>query len=496
MSMKAVVDATGNVLRFMTSFYGIVWLSICAVSGFCLQYFWVNFSRIDTKINKGARWLPGMLYFSLTGMWHMAGLFTTQIAYKFFFLLAVTAAVFGLCCMMMRGMLYSNLYFFVTFFSVNGLSYLIAFSTISALYGVEVFPGRGGVQPAATPLLLFGLSFCGLLMFSSWRLVKGCGNIYHDLHLKEIPFALLPGLTGLLFHAISNGFLLTPKGDKIMNSYLIGRVPILGILLPICSLLCLLTILFTNKLLQKLLRQSEEKSERVILSNQIKQMQECLGQVEQFYEDIRSMKHEMRNHLCSIQGLACLDKSKEMSNAYITQLNDSLNALNFQYPTGNPVTDVVINSKLRLASEMGISCSCTFYFPENLGISAYDISIILNNGLDNALEACQRLLPSQSAYIYVKSVCKGRVFMLCIENSFDGRALTLSWDQLPQTTKSNKEEHGIGLRNIRKCAQKYGGDIECQPQGDRFILSVLLQGGHNAQAAQANTSHDKAHNIE
>jgi len=36
--------------------------------------------------------------------------------------------------------------------------------------------------------------------------------------------------------------------------------------------------------------------------------------------------------------------------------------------------------------------------------------------------------------------------------------------------------HGTGLRNIRKCAVKYGGDVDCIVKGRRFILSVMVKG--------------------
>ncbi|MDE6606274.1 MAG: ATP-binding protein [Lachnospiraceae bacterium] len=38
------------------------------------------------------------------------------------------------------------------------------------------------------------------------------------------------------------------------------------------------------------------------------------------------------------------------------------------------------------------------------------------------------------------------------------------------------EIHGIGLKNIRYCAMKYAGDIDCIAEKGRFILSVMLKG--------------------
>ncbi len=111
-------------------------------------------------------------------------------------------------------------------------------------------------------------------------------------------------------------------------------------------------------------------------------------------------------------------------------------------------------------------------------IKAYDMGIILNNGLDNAIEACMRMRekqPDAQAYITIRSFRAKNMYFIEIENSFDGMALSRGDSGLPISTKADKEVHGIGLRNIRKCAVKYGGDVDCIVKGNRFILSVMIK---------------------
>lgn len=47
-------------------------------------------------------------------------------------------------------------------------------------------------------------------------------------------------------------------------------------------------------------------------------------------------------------------------------------------------------------------------------------------------------------------------------------------DDLPKTTKKNKQYHGIGLKSIRHIAEKYGGDISVSTEMNCFNLEVLL----------------------
>lgn len=77
-------------------------------------------------------------------------------------------------------------------------------------------------------------------------------------------------------------------------------------------------------------------------------------------------------------------------------------------------------------------------------------------------------------YITIRSFKAKNMYFIEIENSFDGAALFHKDSGLPISTKEDKEVHGIGLKNIRKCAIKYGGDMDCIVKGNRFILSVMV----------------------
>lgn len=59
-----------------------------------------------------------------------------------------------------------------------------------------------------------------------------------------------------------------------------------------------------------------------------------------------------------------------------------------------------------------------------------------------------------------------------IQNSYDGK-LEKDYGRL-FTTKRTKEEHGIGLENVRKIVHKYNGIMEVCPDGDLFCVILLL----------------------
>ena len=147
---------------------------------------------------------------------------------------------------------------------------------------------------------------------------------------------------------------------------------------------------------------------------------------------------------------------------------------------------MVLNGKAGRAKERGIRFNSEFRFPADYGIDAFDLSIILNNSLDNALEACEILLgqkPEAGTYIEVKSCCKGNMFLLEVENSCDGVLLEAESAAAPLTRKKDTARHGLGFQNILRCSEKYFGSAKYSCSGQTFHLTVMLQKAENNPAA-------------
>ena len=211
-----------------------------------------------------------------------------------------------------------------------------------------------------------------------------------------------------------------------------------------------------------------------------------MTEMEHLYDGIRSVKHDMKNNMEVLQNLL---QRKYLSNVseddeikqYFDGMYYAVEQLDNRIHTGNAVSDAVINSKFRYAEKeiKNIMLNADdFILPDNINIQAYDIGIILNNGLDNAIEACKKMrikYPVSETFISVKSFRKRNMFFIEIENSFDG-ILKIDKDSgYPVSTKEESKSHGIGLRNIRNCSKKYAGDIDCIVEDKKFILSVMLK---------------------
>ena len=112
----------------------------------------------------------------------------------------------------------------------------------------------------------------------------------------------------------------------------------------------------------------------------------------------------------------------------------------------------------------------------------FDLGIILNNLLDNAIEACEKL-ESGKGFIRITLKRKKQFLLLEVENSFDGDIPIRKGSSFPATTKQSVlpdivTEHVIGLENVRDVAGRYFGGVNIKVKGDIFHVTVMLQQGN------------------
>ena len=112
-----------------------------------------------------------------------------------------------------------------------------------------------------------------------------------------------------------------------------------------------------------------------------------------------------------------------------------------------------------------------FVYPIDTNINAFDISVILNNAIENAFEGVSTC---ENPYVSLLSYRKKNAYMLEITNCISRSVEVDIETGLPETTKQDKINHGYGLINIRKVAQKYYGDIDIIQKEREFTLIVML----------------------
>ena len=383
---------------------------------------------------------------------------------NFFAYFAGILAVFIVMCIEDRKNINQKIFLSVTFFSLCELSSALA-GKIDSLFFEPLIMSE---KIAAMKWLWYGvyvsvrilnIFLCTLFLYLSVRTVNRTyesKNRY--MGIRELLLLIVPSLSKVIGSAIFRFYQ--------VKSGMAGIYDVLCILYYLISITAILVMIFV---FQSLKTSQEEQSDRELIASQINDMKIHIEGVERLYSDIRSMRHDMGNHIQVLERLIGTENSGE-ARTYLERLSDEWKELTPEIKTGNPVTDIILLEKKKEAEKAGIAFCCDFHYPENTKLNAFDLSVILYNALNNCMESANGDKP----YIRIYSFHQNSVYTLIIRNSFQGKLYIDSESGLPFTTKKSGE-HGIGLKNIRRVARKYMGDVSFEQRDGEVIVSIMLQ---------------------
>lgn len=379
--------------------------------------------------------------------------------------------VFGLVCLTDRRNYRQKAFLVAMFSSMNWLSMTMAEILYDNLYA---FAENTDYMKSHTEImwiaLYAGVCMVYLLLEFSFMIIgvrqvlKTYRNKSVDMTAKELIMLLIPSLMGMIAYRIIRNyrmFYLLEGGEN--------RV-LYDVLIVLFCAVSIISIVVVIVLYQDIKAKQEENRQAESLAIQIGNIRRHIGQVEDLYQGIRGVRHDMTNHILTLERLYEENRVKEAI-AYGTELKTTLAGMSGEMASGNAVTDVILQEQKREAEKLQISFRSAFYYPKDTAINAFDISVILNNALQNAIEYAQQ---SKTPYLSIRSYHRNNAYMIEVCNSFDGE---LQWDTesgLPVTSKEKADGHGYGLLNIRRVARKYSGDIAIDVKDGEFCLSVML----------------------
>ncbi len=298
------------------------------------------------------------------------------------------------------------------------------------------------------------------------------------LQVQENIFLVLPCIAALCISVTIKMMITSVENGMTVIIY--DTVPATKFWIPVICVMLLSTITASVILFQKLVQYNEETGKRAILENQVRQMQKEIVEIQDIYTDMRGLRHDMRSHIANISLLVknVAGSVNEELESYIGKMEETVSKLDFIYQTGNPITDIIIHQKGQEAEKKQIQFKVDFAYPPNLLIDIYDIAVILNNALENAIEACRKTEGNKQ--IKLHSYVKGSLFFIEVENDFSEDIIIEKESGLPVSSKESGKLHGIGISNIQRCAKKYKGDIDIEISDTdgrkKFSLTVMMNG--------------------
>ena len=210
-----------------------------------------------------------------------------------------------------------------------------------------------------------------------------------------------------------------------------------------------------------------------MLAQRIADNEKHIERTEELYAKVRALKHDMNNHIMALEAMIAQGRTDE-ARGYASDIKERLVDMDMPFHTGNSVTDIIIAEYAERFADKDISFESDLEYPKNADISPFDMSVILGNALQNALEA----EAEKVRRVVLGSIQKGHTYILDVRNSIAKMPDIESESGLCLSAKG--EGHGYGLHNILDTAKKYRGDTDIRFETDEdgtmwFILNVMLQ---------------------
>lgn len=371
-----------------------------------------------------------------------------------------------------RRNIYQKIFLAITFFSIRWLTVAMAARLDDLVTKALVFRNMSAEKVWLQYGLYVGTRVLDIVLCIAFIAVAiGLINkayIYKkdEMSVKEMVMLIIPSLVGVTGYGILQYYLMIYERDTGKN--LIDTYGFYGALSFLHYLISIVAILVVIVMFQNWKEMQEEQRGQELVLNQISDMKKHIEEVEKSYRDIRSMRHDMGNHIQTLEHLVAHNNMDDATE-YLEHLKNEWDEISPEIKTGSPVIDVILMEKLREAKERQIRFLSDFHYPQNTKLNAFDLSVIMNNALNN----CMENVSGDDPYISIYSFRKNSIFMITIKNSFVGH-LNFGDSDLPETTKSGRE-HGMGLNNIRRVARMYMGDISLEQGNEEVILSIMMQ---------------------
>ena len=227
----------------------------------------------------------------------------------------------------------------------------------------------------------------------------------------------------------------------------------------VSSLVIFAINIITFKLYQGLSRQKELEKYNLVYEQQLNLCTQHMKEKENVMLEFRNARHDMKQQLIYLKHLKKMLEIPTMSNLGISR-------------TDNIVVDALINAKFSLAQQFAIDFNIDIHIPIELPFSNADLSILLGNILDNAIEASSRL-PESRRKIKIYICYDKNVLIITIINNYLGHLIRDSNGKLV-STKKDYQNHGIGLKSVEKIADKYHGSVVIETENDLFTIKIIL----------------------
>lgn len=214
----------------------------------------------------------------------------------------------------------------------------------------------------------------------------------------------------------------------------------------------------------------EYRMQKEIMEMQVRQQRDYFERLLEREEDTRKFRHDILNDLLELQNYCEKNECRQMRQ-YLGNLTGVVTQISKKnYDVGNSTVNTILNYYLTPINDRYV-VEINGMLPDKISVDDRDICIICANIIKNAAEAVSR---TDNGKIWV-NIESGKSYLhFQAENTFEGE-IEMDKNGLPMTSKDDKRNHGIGIRNVYDLVCKNGGTCDFKVENGLFKSDIYIK---------------------
>ena len=229
--------------------------------------------------------------------------------------------------------------------------------------------------------------------------------------------------------------------------------------------LCISYIIFIFRYFKQYEEKREAEQLNALMEMKRKQTEKDIETIRRSENTIRILRHDMRHFLQNITSLI-ENGEKDKAIKYIGEVVSYADKTAVKKYCGNELVNLIISSFEEEIKNNGIEFKYRFEIPEQLSISEIDLSSILSNAIENAVNAAKDA--EEKLIDIFMSETNGKL-LISVKNTF--KEMPVMVNGFPT---ASKEGHGYGTQSIRYTTEKLNGNCHFTVSGNLFVLQIII----------------------
>ncbi len=349
-------------------------------------------------------------------------------------------------------------------FNTAILAVIMLITELIIVYASKYIFGIGVLAHTENELIFTIQSICSKLLYflTAYLLSKlsTSENRYDSIKAKSFLLLLLPVSSIIILHGIARSAEKYPFDNNMF------------IVLIISAILLMYANIAVFWVHESLIKTQRENTELQLQAQKAELDTEYYTLLQNQYENSNILIHDIKRHLLSIKDLADENDCDGIEH-YIDNLYSEYEVKNIKKYSNHKLVNAIINRYAKVFSDSGITFNCDIRNIDFSFIADNDLTSLLDNLLENALEASR---DSEEKKVELQITPTNVNYISLTLNNSCSTAPNIKNGKLI-TTKKKTAPHGYGIKSIKRIADKYDGDVSFEYDSaiQMFHIGIILK---------------------